>query len=91
MCLEKDVCDQLCVHINGSLACDCIQGYNMNPATRECEAEGEKQMVCVCVCMFVRVAAESQTIWGLFDDLMFAQNILKNWLCSVREFRVCMW
>lgn len=45
MCLEGDVCDQLCVHMNGSLTCDCHKDYQMNPATRECKAKGEKQMI----------------------------------------------
>ncbi|KAG7230673.1 hypothetical protein INR49_025390 [Caranx melampygus] len=45
ICLEKDVCDQLCVHVNGSLTCDCLQGYSMNPTARECKAEGEQAQV----------------------------------------------
>ncbi|XP_023282321.1 low-density lipoprotein receptor-related protein 8-like [Seriola lalandi dorsalis] len=42
MCLETDVCDQLCVHMNGSLTCDCLEGYTMNPTTRECKAKGDE-------------------------------------------------
>ncbi|KAK9519470.1 hypothetical protein VZT92_022198 [Zoarces viviparus] len=40
-CLESDVCDQLCVHTNGSLSCDCNKDYQMNPTTRECKAKGD--------------------------------------------------
>lgn len=43
-CLENDVCDQLCVHVNGSLTCRCHGDYEMNPATRDCRAKGENQM-----------------------------------------------
>lgn len=46
-CLEIDVCDQLCDLVNGSLACDCHEGYSVNPTTSECKARGEKQRVCV--------------------------------------------
>ncbi|XP_028258864.1 low-density lipoprotein receptor-related protein 8-like isoform X2 [Parambassis ranga] len=42
MCLEDDVCDQLCLHINGSLTCVCQEGYHMNLAARVCEAKGDK-------------------------------------------------
>ncbi|GAA6232891.1 low-density lipoprotein receptor-like isoform X1 [Lates japonicus] len=41
-CLQTDVCDQLCLHINGSLTCDCQEGYNMDPTTRECKATGDE-------------------------------------------------
>ncbi|XP_051803552.1 low-density lipoprotein receptor-related protein 8-like isoform X2 [Acanthochromis polyacanthus] len=41
-CLESDVCDQLCVHVNGSFTCDCLEGYHMNPVTRECNAKGDE-------------------------------------------------
>uniref|UniRef100_A0AAQ6AB54 EGF-like domain-containing protein n=1 Tax=Amphiprion ocellaris TaxID=80972 RepID=A0AAQ6AB54_AMPOC len=41
-CLESDVCDQLCVHVNGSFTCDCLEGYHMNPVTRECNANGDE-------------------------------------------------
>uniref|UniRef100_UPI003AAC17C3 low-density lipoprotein receptor-like n=1 Tax=Centroberyx gerrardi TaxID=166262 RepID=UPI003AAC17C3 len=40
-CLESDVCDQLCVHINGSLTCECHRGYQMSPSTGECKAKGD--------------------------------------------------
>ncbi|KAG7514296.1 low-density lipoprotein receptor-related protein 8-like [Solea senegalensis] len=40
-CLEMDVCDQLCNQINGSLTCDCAEGYGMNPTTIECKAKGD--------------------------------------------------
>ncbi|XP_076583327.1 low-density lipoprotein receptor-related protein 8-like [Chaetodon auriga] len=41
-CLERDVCDQLCVDMNGSLSCDCHEDYQMNPTTRECKAKGDE-------------------------------------------------
>ncbi|XP_074490741.1 low-density lipoprotein receptor-related protein 8-like isoform X1 [Sebastes fasciatus] len=41
-CLVSDVCDQLCVHMNGSLTCDCNHDYQMNQTTRECKAKGDK-------------------------------------------------
>ncbi|XP_054459186.1 low-density lipoprotein receptor-related protein 8-like [Anoplopoma fimbria] len=41
-CLESDVCDQLCVHSNSRLTCDCNKDYQMNPTTRECKAKGEE-------------------------------------------------
>ncbi|XP_070688328.1 low-density lipoprotein receptor-like [Pempheris klunzingeri] len=41
-CLESDVCDQLCVHMNGSLTCSCHEGYQMNRASRECKAKGDE-------------------------------------------------
>ncbi|XP_068175516.1 low-density lipoprotein receptor-like isoform X2 [Antennarius striatus] len=45
-CLESDICDQLCVHVNGTLTCDCLEDYRMNPTTRECRAKGgEAQLV----------------------------------------------
>ncbi|KAM4739372.1 low-density lipoprotein receptor-like [Anableps anableps] len=40
VCLERDVCDQLCVHRNGSLTCECQEGYHMDPLTGECKAKG---------------------------------------------------
>lgn len=45
-CLEKDVCDQLCVHMNGSLTCACSEGYHLNASTGECKAKGEKLNMC---------------------------------------------
>ncbi|XP_074525130.1 low-density lipoprotein receptor-related protein 8-like [Halichoeres trimaculatus] len=41
-CLEKDVCDQLCVHMNDSLNCNCHEGYSMNVTTGSCKAKGEE-------------------------------------------------
>ncbi|XP_059196386.1 low-density lipoprotein receptor-like [Centropristis striata] len=41
-CLERDVCDQLCSHRNGSFACDCHQDYLMDPSSGECRAKGEE-------------------------------------------------
>ncbi|MEQ2247182.1 hypothetical protein ILYODFUR_006648 [Ilyodon furcidens] len=46
VCLESDLCDQLCIHRNGSLTCECQEGYHMDPLTRECKAKGnEAQLV----------------------------------------------
>ncbi|XP_040897214.1 low-density lipoprotein receptor-related protein 8-like [Toxotes jaculatrix] len=46
LCLETDVCDQLCVFINGSLTCECNEDHYMNPTTGECKAKGsEAQLV----------------------------------------------
>lgn len=46
MCLESDVCDQLCVHMNGTPTCDCRKDYWMNPVTGECKAKGNNtQMI----------------------------------------------
>ncbi|XP_061594512.1 low-density lipoprotein receptor-like [Cololabis saira] len=41
VCLESDICDQLCVHINGSLGCDCYEEYQMNLTTGQCKAKGD--------------------------------------------------
>ncbi|KAM4629850.1 low-density lipoprotein receptor-like [Polymixia lowei] len=40
-CLESDVCNQLCVHVDGDLTCDCHQGYQMSPRSGECKATGD--------------------------------------------------
>lgn len=45
VCLESDVCDQLCVHLNGILTCDCNEDYQMNLTTRECNAKGKTQTI----------------------------------------------
>ncbi|KAK5622945.1 hypothetical protein CRENBAI_021944 [Crenichthys baileyi] len=46
VCLDSDLCDQLCIHRNGSLTCECQEGYHMDPLTRECKAKGnEAQLV----------------------------------------------
>ncbi|XP_029004454.1 low-density lipoprotein receptor-like isoform X2 [Betta splendens] len=42
MCLEVDVCDQVCVHTNTSLTCACNQGFRLNAASGECRAEGDE-------------------------------------------------
>ncbi|XP_026201282.1 very low-density lipoprotein receptor-like isoform X2 [Anabas testudineus] len=42
LCLERDVCDQLCVHTNRSLTCACHEGYLMNTTTRACQAKGDE-------------------------------------------------
>ncbi|XP_047443986.1 low-density lipoprotein receptor-related protein 8-like [Mugil cephalus] len=41
-CLESDFCDQLCVHRNGSFACGCLEGYDVDPTTGECKAKGDE-------------------------------------------------
>ncbi|XP_029356079.1 low-density lipoprotein receptor-like isoform X2 [Echeneis naucrates] len=41
-CLEADVCDQLCVHLNGNISCNCADGYDMDPTTAECKARGDE-------------------------------------------------
>ncbi|XP_037530480.1 low-density lipoprotein receptor-related protein 8 [Nematolebias whitei] len=45
ICLESDVCDQLCVHTNYSLTCKCHEGYHMDPTTGECRANGEAAQI----------------------------------------------
>ncbi|XP_029988385.1 low-density lipoprotein receptor-like [Sphaeramia orbicularis] len=40
-CLEADVCDQTCVHSNGSFMCVCDQAYQMNSVTGQCTAKGD--------------------------------------------------
>lgn len=45
VCLERDTCDQLCFHNNGSLTCECQEGYRTNATTGECKAEGEQQII----------------------------------------------
>ncbi|KAM7011957.1 low-density lipoprotein receptor-related protein 8-like [Tautogolabrus adspersus] len=42
LCLERDVCDQLCVDMNDSLTCSCHEDYQMNLTTRECKAKGDE-------------------------------------------------
>ncbi|XP_076009223.1 low-density lipoprotein receptor-like [Genypterus blacodes] len=41
MCLERDVCDQLCVRGNGSFTCACQKGYRSSPVNGECKVKGE--------------------------------------------------
>ncbi|XP_038147474.1 low-density lipoprotein receptor-like [Cyprinodon tularosa] len=46
VCLEGDLCDQLCVLKNSSITCECQEGYHTNPLTGECKANGnEAQLV----------------------------------------------
>ncbi|XP_077574072.1 low-density lipoprotein receptor-like isoform X1 [Stigmatopora nigra] len=40
ICLENDFCDQLCIHANDTLACDCLDGYHMTPMSTDCKAKG---------------------------------------------------
>ncbi|KAI2661858.1 Very low-density lipoprotein receptor [Labeo rohita] len=40
-CLDSDVCDQTCVHTNGSFACECQDGYVLTVGTGQCKATGE--------------------------------------------------
>eukprot|EP00066_Takifugu_rubripes_P024057 XP_011613323.1 PREDICTED: very low-density lipoprotein receptor-like [Takifugu rubripes] len=46
-CLDADVCDQVCVPVNGRITCSCHQDYKMSPTTGECKAKGEKAAVVV--------------------------------------------
>lgn len=39
-CLDADVCDQICVHSNGSVVCDCQDGYLLTAGTGQCRATG---------------------------------------------------
>lgn len=41
-CLDRDVCDQLCVDMNGNLTCKCHKDYQMNHTTGGCQAKGKK-------------------------------------------------
>ncbi|KAM9358381.1 low-density lipoprotein receptor-related protein 8-like [Symphorus nematophorus] len=45
VCLERDMCDQLCVHTNRSLTCGCHDDYQINPTTRECKAKGQEALL----------------------------------------------
>ncbi|KAJ7993196.1 hypothetical protein DPEC_G00269930 [Dallia pectoralis] len=40
LCLETDICSQLCRRVNGTFHCGCHEGYLMSPKTGECEAQG---------------------------------------------------
>ncbi|KAF6734404.1 Low-density lipoprotein receptor-related protein 8 [Oryzias melastigma] len=42
VCLERDVCDQLCVYSSRSITCDCHEGYRPGSTTGECTAEGDE-------------------------------------------------
>ncbi|XP_017268828.1 low-density lipoprotein receptor-related protein 8 [Kryptolebias marmoratus] len=55
ICLESDVCDQLCVHVNDSLTCKCLEGYHMNPTTAECRANGEAAQLVFTASKGVRI------------------------------------
>ncbi|XP_043103911.1 low-density lipoprotein receptor-related protein 8-like isoform X2 [Puntigrus tetrazona] len=46
-CLDSDVCDQICVHNNGSLACECEEGYVLTAGTGECKSTGVAARVVV--------------------------------------------
>ncbi|XP_067270309.1 low-density lipoprotein receptor-related protein 8-like isoform X2 [Pseudorasbora parva] len=39
-CLDSDVCDQICTHSNGSLACECQDGYELTGRSGQCKATG---------------------------------------------------
>lgn len=43
-CLDSDVCDQICVHSNGSLACECQDGYELTAGTGHCKVTGERKI-----------------------------------------------
>ncbi|XP_016357422.1 low-density lipoprotein receptor-like [Sinocyclocheilus anshuiensis] len=38
--LDSDVCDQICVRTNGSLECECQDGYVLTAGTGQCKATG---------------------------------------------------
>lgn len=40
-CLERDVCDQLCVDLNGNQTCSCHKDYWMDGVTGECRVKGK--------------------------------------------------
>lgn len=40
-CLDADVCDQACVHSNGSFTCECCHGYVNGSESGRCLAAGE--------------------------------------------------
>ncbi|XP_078802723.1 low-density lipoprotein receptor isoform X1 [Oryzias latipes] len=42
VCLERDVCDQLCVHSSHSITCDCHEGYRPGSTTGACTAGGDE-------------------------------------------------
>lgn len=35
-CLDADICDQLCIHTNGSFVCECQDGYMKNSSESGC-------------------------------------------------------
>ncbi|XP_041633656.1 low density lipoprotein receptor a [Cheilinus undulatus] len=39
-CAEPDTCSQICINQIGSFKCQCQEGYQVDPATRECKAIG---------------------------------------------------
>lgn len=41
-CLERDVCDQLCVDLNGNQTCSCHKDYWMDRVTGECRVKGSE-------------------------------------------------
>lgn len=43
-CLDRDVCDQQCVDMNGNLTCQCHKDYQMNHTTGRCQAKGKKKL-----------------------------------------------
>ncbi|KAG7332819.1 hypothetical protein KOW79_004653 [Hemibagrus wyckioides] len=44
-CLEVDVCDQVCLHSNGSFACECRHGYMKSSDSGRCLAAGDTAVV----------------------------------------------
>ncbi|XP_028818867.1 low-density lipoprotein receptor-related protein 8-like isoform X2 [Denticeps clupeoides] len=46
-CLDRDVCDQSCVDVNGNSSCECHRGYVQSPHTGECKAAGDRPVIVV--------------------------------------------
>lgn len=46
-CLERDVCDQLCVDLNGTQTCRCHKDYWMDRVSRECRVKGDSAQLVV--------------------------------------------
>lgn len=37
-CADPDACSQVCVNVVGGFKCECEEGYEMDPMTKECKA-----------------------------------------------------
>lgn len=37
-CADPDTCAQVCLNLVGGFKCDCQEGYEMDPMTKECKA-----------------------------------------------------
>ncbi|XP_056585509.1 low-density lipoprotein receptor-related protein 8-like [Triplophysa dalaica] len=47
-CLDSDVCDQICIYSNESIACECQDGYDLTSGTGQCKATGGEAHMVVC-------------------------------------------